>query len=104
MALEITVGLPQLAINEGNVVLVTDPDGQIVFPSDKRRLFFRYAFDQQLEYLGQRRALGSPQQGNITHYASRIFLTNGAIPTEDGEILPAQHRTIDWQVAGWGHA
>ena len=30
MALEITVGPPQLAINEGNVVLVTDPDGQVV--------------------------------------------------------------------------
>jgi hypothetical protein len=82
MALEITVGPPQLTINEGNVVLVTDPDGQIVFPSDKRRLFFRYASDHN----------GVPwdllNSGNITHYASRIFLTNGAIPTEDGEIPP----------------
>ena len=40
MPLEITVGPPQLAINEGNVVLVTDPDGQIVFPSDKGVYFF----------------------------------------------------------------
>jgi hypothetical protein len=70
MALEITVGPPQLAINEGNVVLVTDPDGQIVFPSDKRRIFFRYTSDQKLEYLGQRRALGSPQQRK--HYALRL--------------------------------
>jgi hypothetical protein len=40
MALEITVGPPQLAINEGHVVLVTDPDGQIVDPGDKGLYFF----------------------------------------------------------------
>jgi hypothetical protein len=37
MALEITVGPPQLAINEGHMVLVTDPDGQIVDPVLKIR-------------------------------------------------------------------
>jgi hypothetical protein len=98
MALEITVGPPQLTINEGNVVLVTDPDGQIVFPSDKRRLFFRYASDHN----------GVPwdllNSGNITHYASRIFLTKWGDPNRGWRNPPAQHRTIDWQVAGWGHA
>lgn len=39
MALEIKVGPPQLAINQGNVVLVTDQDGQIVFPVTKAFIF-----------------------------------------------------------------
>jgi glycogen debranching enzyme len=86
MALEITVGPPQLAINEGNVVLVTDPDGQIVFPSDKGVYFF----DTRLINSWNISANGVPwdllNSGNITHYASRIFLTNCAISTEDGEI------------------
>ena len=35
MALEITVGPPRLAINEGYGVLITDQDGQIRWPTDK---------------------------------------------------------------------
>ena len=35
MALEITVGPPRLAINQGYGVLITDPDGQIPWPTDK---------------------------------------------------------------------
>jgi glycogen debranching enzyme len=86
MALEVTVGPPQLAINGGNVVLVTEPDGQIVSPSDKGIYFL----DTRLINSWQISANGVPwdllNSGNITHYASRIFLTNGSIATEDGEI------------------
>ena len=35
MALEITVGPPRLAINQGYGVLITDQDGQIRWPTDK---------------------------------------------------------------------
>ena len=35
MALEITVGPPRLAINQGYGVLITDQDGQIHWPTDK---------------------------------------------------------------------
>jgi glycogen debranching enzyme len=86
MALEITVGPPQLAINEGHVVLVTDPDGQIVDPGDKGLYFF----DTRLISSWRISANGVPwdllNSGCITHYASRIFLTNGTMPTEKGEI------------------
>ncbi len=86
MALEIKVGPPQLAINQGNVVLVTDEDGQIVFPSDKGI----YVFDTRLISSWMIWANGVPwdllNSGNLTHYASRIFLANGAIFTADGEI------------------
>lgn len=35
MALEVTVGPPRLAISQGYGVLITDPDGQIPWPTDK---------------------------------------------------------------------
>ncbi len=35
MALEVTVGPPRLAINQGYGVLITDHDGQIRWPTDK---------------------------------------------------------------------
>ena len=44
MTLEITVGPPKLAINQGHSVLITDPDGQIPWPSDKGL----YSFDTRL--------------------------------------------------------
>jgi hypothetical protein len=35
MSLEISVSPPQLAISEGNLVLLTELDGRISFPSEK---------------------------------------------------------------------
>ncbi len=40
LASEITVGPPQIAINQGHSVLVTDRDGQIPFPSKMGLYFF----------------------------------------------------------------
>ena len=86
MTLEVKVGPPQLATNQGNLVLVTDPDGQITFPSDKG-LYFR---DTRLISSWSVFANGIEwdllNSGNVTHYASRIFLTNAAFSTEDGDI------------------
>ena len=86
MTLEVRVGPPQLATNQGNLVLVTDPDGQITFPSDKG-LYFR---DTRLISSWSVFANGIEwdllNSGNVTHYASRIFLTNAAFSTEDGDI------------------
>ena len=86
MTLEVTVGPPELATNQGNLVLVTDPDGQITFPSDKG-LYFR---DTRLISSWSVFANGVEwdllNSGNVTHYASRIFLTNAAFSTEDGDI------------------
>ena len=62
MALEITVGPPRLAINQGHSVLITDPDGQIPWPSDKGLYFYRHADGQQLEHLCKWRTLGTAQR------------------------------------------
>ena len=40
MALEIAVGPSQLALHQGQSVLITDRDGQIPWPSDKGLYFF----------------------------------------------------------------
>ena len=88
MTLEITVGPPKLAINQGHSVLITDPDGQIPWPSDKGL----YSFDTRLISSWNIYANGAGWEllnaGNISYYASRIFLTNSAFSTEAGSILP----------------
>ena len=86
MTLEVKVGPPQLATNQGNLVLVTGPDGQVTFPSDNG-LYFR---DTRLISSWSVFANGIEwdllNSGNVTHFASRIFLTNAAFSTEDGDI------------------
>jgi hypothetical protein len=88
MALEITVGPLQLALHQGNSVLVTDLHGQIPWPSEKGLYFF----DTRLISSWRIYANGEPwdllSSGSISHYAARIFLINRAIATEDGNVPP----------------
>jgi hypothetical protein len=89
MALEITVGPPRLAINQGYGVLITDPDGQIPWPTDKGF----YHSDTRIISSWHIFADGEPWEllngGNIAYYANRIFLTNPTIHTEIGDV--AEH-------------
>ncbi|MEO8813445.1 MAG: glycogen debranching N-terminal domain-containing protein [Caulobacteraceae bacterium] len=86
MALEVTVGPPRLAINQGYSFLVTDQDGQIPWPTDKGF----YHADTRMISSWQIYADGVPWQllnsGNVAYFASRIFLVNGDIDTADGRI------------------
>ena len=86
MALEITVGPPQLAINDGNAVLLTEQDGQIAWPSDKGLYFYDTRLISNWAIFANGVSWDLLNSGNITHYAARIFLTNGTIATEDGDI------------------
>ena len=82
MALEITVGPPRLAINQGYGFLITEQDGQINWPTDKGF----YHSDTRVISTWQIYADGEPWEllngGNIAYYAARIFLTNPTIHTE----------------------
>ena len=60
--LEIKVGPPQLAIHQGYTVLVTEPDGQIDWPTDKGLYFLDTRLISGWYDLRQRRALGAAQQ------------------------------------------
>lgn len=86
--LEIAVGPPHIATNQGHAVLVTEPDGQIPLHSQKG-LYFR---DTRLVSGWSIRANDISWEllngGNLYHYASRVFLTNREIRTEKGEIPP----------------
>jgi len=88
MAFKVQVGPPQIAIHQGQTVLVTDPDGTITWPSEKGLYFF----DTRIISNWAIYANGEPWQllngGPIDYYAARIFLTNKSILTEDGEIPP----------------
>ena len=86
MAFKVQVGPAQIAIHQGQTVLVTKPDGQVNWPST-RGLYFRdtrvisawaiYANGELWDLLNG---------GAIAYNAARIFLTNLAFVTEDGPI------------------
>ncbi len=86
MPFEVQVGPPQIAIHQGQTVLITEEDGQIAWPTDKGLYFL----DTRVISAWSIFANGQPwtllNGGPITYYASRIFLTNGRFPTQDGDI------------------
>lgn len=82
MALEITVGPSQLALHQGQSVLITDRDGQIPWPSDKGLYFFDTRLISSWSIYANGENWDLLNAGNISHYAARIFLTNRAIRTE----------------------
>ena len=79
MALEIAVGPSQLALHQGQSVLITDRDGQIPWPSDKGLYFFDTRLISSWSIYANGENWDLLNAGNITHYAARIFLTNRAI-------------------------
>jgi len=96
MPFKVQVGSPQIAIHQGQTVLLTEPDGQINWPSDKGLYFF----DTRLLSAWAVYANGQPWDllsgGASTYDTARICLTNTAFFTEDGEV-PA--RTIGFMLS-----
>ena len=86
MSFKVQVGPAQIAIHQGQTVLVTATDGQVRWPS-QHGLYFRdtrmvsawaiYANGESWDLLNG---------GAIAYHASRIFQTNRAFMTEDGPI------------------
>ncbi len=86
MPFKVQVGPPQIAIHQGQIILVTEPDGRIAWPSDKGLYFFDtrllsawavYANGETWELLSG---------GAVTYDTARLFLTNNDFVTEDGEV------------------
>ena len=86
MSFKVQVGPPQIAIHQGQTVLVCALDGQIVWPSHMGLYFL----DTRLVSAWAVYANGEPWEllngGAVTYYAARIFLTNRGFLTEDGEV------------------
>lgn len=86
MTFKVQVGEPHIAIHQAETVLLTEPDGQINWPS-KRGLFFR---DTRILSAWAIYANGEPWDllngGAIAPHAARMFQTNRAFLTEAGPI------------------
>ena len=79
MSFKVQVGPPQIAIHQGQTVLVTGLDGQIAWPSEKGLYFL----DTRIISNWAIYANGEPWEllngGPINYYSARIFLTNKSI-------------------------
>jgi glycogen debranching enzyme len=88
MPFKVQVGPHQISIHQGQTVLVSEPNAQINWPTEKGLYFF----DTRIISSWAVYANGEPWDllngGAITHYASRVYLTNPSIRTSDGMIPP----------------
>jgi glycogen debranching enzyme len=86
MTFKVQVGPAQITIHQGQTVLVTEPDGQIGWPS-QRGLYF---YDTRVISAWAVYANGEPWDllngGAVAYHAARIFQTNRAFMSEDGPI------------------
>jgi glycogen debranching enzyme len=98
MTFKVQVGPPQITIHQGQTVLLTEQDGQIVWPSDKGLYFL----DTRVVSSWAIYANGEPWEllngGAVAPYAERIVLTNRTFATEDG-MIPA--RTLGLTISRW---
>lgn len=86
MSVKVSIGPPQLAISCGRIVLLTEPDGQISWPTQKGLYFFDTRLISSWRIYANGEEWDLLNSGSVTHYASRVFLINRTIPTEDGDI------------------
>ena len=86
MAFDITVGPPQLTINAGECVLITELDGQVQQPSE-RGLFYR---DTRLVSRWTITVDGLPWtllgSAVTEHFAAQAMMINPALPRDGGEV------------------
>jgi glycogen debranching enzyme len=98
MAFKVQVGPLQISIHQGQTVLICEQDGRINWPSEKGLYFF----DTRVISSWSIYANGEPWEllngGAISYYASRIFLTNRSLLTEDGTI---PQRTLGLTISRW---
>src|SRR6266403_4858651 len=88
MTVKVQVGPPQIAIHQGQTVLISEEDGQINWPSEKGLYFLDTRVISSWAIYANGEAWELLNGGAISYYASRIFLTNRSLLTEDGTIPP----------------
>ena len=86
MAVEITVGPPQLAIHQGYTVFVTEPNGQMNWPTDRGLYFFDTRIISAYAIYANGETWELMNSGAPTHYGAKIFLTNRPFQSESGNI------------------
>jgi glycogen debranching enzyme len=86
MPFKVQVGPHQVSIHYGQTVLVTEPDGQINWPSERGLYFFDTRIISSWRIYANGEHWDLLNGGAITPYASRTYLTNPKIPTARGTI------------------
>jgi glycogen debranching enzyme len=89
MPFKVQVGPHQVAIHHGQTLLVSEPDGQINWPSEKGLYFNDTRVISSWAIYANGEAWILLNGGAITHYASRTHLTNRSVPTADG-VIPSR--------------
>jgi glycogen debranching enzyme len=86
MPFKVEVGPPQISIHQGQTFLVSDPDGQVPWPSDKGLYFL----DTRVVSAWAIYANGEPWEllngGAVNYDTARIYLTNKPFLTETATI------------------
>ena len=86
MSLEIKVGPPQLAIHDGNAVLITEPDGQVAWPTAMGLYFLDTRMISAWSLYANGVEWDLLSSGTPVYSLARIYLTNRPMTTEHGEI------------------
>ena len=104
MSFKVQVGPPQIAIHQGQTVLVTETDGQITWPSEKGLYFLDTRIISNWAIYANGEGWELLNGGPINYYAARIFLTNKSILTAAGPIPPRTlGLTISRSISGGMH-
>jgi hypothetical protein len=98
MAFKVQVGPPQIAIHQGQTVLISEQDGQINWPSEKGLFFFDTRVVSSWRIYANGELWELLNGGAIDYRASRIFLTNRSLLTQDGTI---PRRTLGLTISRW---
>jgi glycogen debranching enzyme len=86
MTFKVQVGPAQIAIHQGQTVLVTEPDGQIGWPSQRGLYFYDTRVISAWTVYANGESWDLLNGGAVASHAARIFLTNRAFMSEDGPI------------------
>jgi len=98
MPFKVQIGPPQISIHQGQTVLISDPDGQINWPSERGLYFLDTRVVSSWTVYANGEVWELLNGGAVTYYASRIFLTNRSIATEAGKIAP---RMLGFTISRW---
>ena len=88
MVFKVHVGPPQITIHQGQTVLVTEPNGEIGWPSEKGLYFLDTRVVSNWAIYANGESWELLNGGPVKYDAARVFLTNRSILSEDGAIAP----------------
>jgi N-terminal domain of (some) glycogen debranching enzymes len=76
----VQIGPPQISIHQGQTVLISEPDGQINWPSERGLYFLDTRVVSSWAVYGNGEPWELLNGGAITYYAARIFLMSAGRP------------------------